>query len=53
MTDYLDASGLFRMGIHEHALQVVEFLAGFGQFTFRSQALIIGEVLTGLRESAS
>ena len=33
----------------EHAFQVVEFLPGFGQFTLRSQALIVGEVLTGLR----
>ena len=34
----------------EHALQVVELLAGFSQFTLRSEALIICEVATGLAD---
>ena len=38
------------MGIQlaQHALQVVEFLPGVGQLAFRSQTLIVGEVLAGL-----
>ena len=47
----LTAPELFSMSaeLSEHALQVVEFLAGLGQFTLRGQTLIIREVLTGLR----
>ena len=33
----------------ERALQVVELLAGLGQFAFRGEALIVGEVAAGLR----
>ena len=34
----------------ERALQVVELLAGLGQFALRGEALIVGEVAAGLRD---
>ncbi len=33
----------------ERVLQIVELLPGFAQLSFRSEALIIGKVLAGLR----
>ena len=41
---------LFWQGIElvEGAFQVVEFLAGFGEFAFRGEALVVGEVAAGL-----
>ena len=39
-----------RIQLVEDAFQVVQLLAGFGKFAFRCQALVIGEVLAGLRD---
>ena len=47
----LEGTGLFWPGVElvEDVFEVVEFLAGFGEFAGGGEALVVGEVLAGLR----